>query len=87
MKEVIVCFTPYFSCVFDLIWTHLITHKHIRYDPTGRGIGPSQQPIYKKNLQSKETDIHAPATLEPAIPASERRQTRALHRTTTGTGK
>jgi hypothetical protein len=43
--------------------------------------------LYLQNTQhSQETDIHAPAGFEPAIPASEEPQTQALDRAATGIG-
>jgi hypothetical protein len=45
-------------------------------------IGPSQRP--DKTQHSQETDIHVPAGLEPATPASDRPQTLPLHRSDEG---
>jgi hypothetical protein len=32
---------------------------HTRYDPSGRGIGPSQRPLRDNTKHSQETDMHA----------------------------
>jgi hypothetical protein len=49
-------------------------------------INLTQRPLPDNTQHSKETDIHAPAGFEPAIPASEQPQTKALDGTTTGIG-
>jgi len=43
-------------------------------------IGPSQRPLPDNTQKSQETDSHAPAGFDLAIPASERPQTHVLHR-------
>jgi len=49
-------------------------------------INPTQRPLPDDTQHSRETDIHSPSGLEPAIPASEQPQTNALDRVATGTG-
>jgi hypothetical protein len=63
---------------------HLITSRDIRYNSSGREIGPSQRPLPDNTQHSQETDIHDPGGIWTAIPASERPQTHALDRTATG---
>jgi hypothetical protein len=63
----------------------LKTH-HIRYDSSGRVISRCRD-LYMATRNIQETDIHAPAGFEPAIPASERPQTHALDRAATAIGK
>jgi hypothetical protein len=46
-------------------------------------MGPSQSPLPDNTQNSQQTDIHAPAGIEPAIPAKERPQTHAFDRATT----
>jgi len=53
---------------------------------SGRGIGPSQRHLLYNIQHSQETNIHAPAGFEHAIPASDRPQTPALNRGATGFG-
>ena len=43
-------------------------------------ISPSQRPLPENTQHSQDRDIHAPAGLEPAIPAGERPQNDALDR-------
>jgi hypothetical protein len=50
-------------------------------------IGPTQIPLPDNTQNSQDTDIHAPAGLEPAILASERPHTHALDRAATGIDK
>jgi len=38
--------------------THTHTHTHTRYDPTGRGTGPSQTPLPGNTWHSQDTDFH-----------------------------
>ena len=45
--------------------------------PDEWSVSPSQRPL-TDNTHLKETDIHGPAGVEPAIPASERPLTHAL---------
>jgi len=45
---------------------------------------PSHRSLSESTKHSQGTDIHAPAGLEPAIPASERPQTHTLDRAATG---
>jgi hypothetical protein len=52
----------------------------------GRVISPSQRTLPDITQYSQETDIYAPAGFEPTVPASERPQTHALDRATTGIG-
>jgi len=47
-------------------------------------IGPSQRPLRDNTQHSQQTDMHAPAGFEPAIPASERPQTHASDRAAIG---
>ena len=49
-------------------------------------ISPSQKPLPDNTQHSQQTDIHAPAGFEPAIPGSERPQNHALDRAATGIG-
>jgi hypothetical protein len=58
-------------------------HDHTQ---THHVIGPSQRPLPDHAQHSRETDSHAPAGFELAIPASERLQTHAIDRTTTEIG-
>ena len=46
-------------------------------------ISPNQKNLPHKTQHSQETDIHALARFEPAIPASKRPQTHALDRAAT----
>jgi len=45
-------------------------------------MGPSQRPLPDNTKHSQQTDIHAPAGFEPAIPTSEWPQTDVLHSVT-----
>ena len=53
---------------------------------SGQVISPAQRPLPHNIQHSKETDIHAPAVFEPAIPASKRPQTHSVERAGTGIG-
>ena len=57
-----------------------ITSRQTTLDrtPVHEGSAQSQRPLPDNTQHSQETDIHAPAGFEPAIPASERPQTEAL---------
>jgi len=62
------------------------TTHHSWWDSSGRVISSSQRSLPDNTQHPQQTNIHAPAGFEPAIPASERPQTYALDRATTGTG-
>ena len=49
-------------------------------------IGPSQRPLPGNTQHSEERDVPSPVRFEPAIPSSERPQTRALDRAANGIG-
>ena len=65
-----------------------ITHRHITIGRTilDEGSAPRTDLLPDNTQRSQETDIHAPAGLEPAITEGERSQTDALDRATTGIG-
>jgi hypothetical protein len=65
--------------------THTHTHTHIRWDSSGRGIGPSQRPVPDNAQHTQQTDMSL-AGFEPAILASKQAQTHALDRAATGVG-
>jgi len=65
-------------------FTITITH-HTRWDSSGRVIGSSQDLYLIMHNTHKNTSI-PPAGFEPTIPGSERPQTHAWDRVTTGTG-
>jgi len=44
-------------------------------------ISPSQEPLLDNTQHSQETESMPPVGFEPAVPASERKQTHALDRT------
>jgi hypothetical protein len=67
--------------------THTLKHTHSRYDSSERVISSSQRPLLDNNQHSQETDIHAPAGFEPAIPANEEPQTHVMDRAASGTGE
>jgi len=60
--------------------------QHTRYDSSGRVISPTHRPLPDNTQHSQQTGIHAPAGIEPAIPASEWPQTHGLDRAATGIG-
>ena len=60
--------------------------RHTRYNSSGLVISPAQRPLPDNTQQSRETDVHDRELFEPTIPVSERRQTHALDRATTGIG-
>jgi hypothetical protein len=49
-------------------------------------ISPTQRPLPDNTQHSQETNIHAPAECEPAIPARQQPKTHAFDRADTGTG-
>jgi hypothetical protein len=87
---------PFFSthCRCKWLLFHLITfndtHTHTREESSGRGISPSQTPLFVQHT-TLTADRHwqtsmAPAEFEIAIPVSEGPQTHALDSAVTGTG-
>jgi len=59
------------GCPFAYPLTHSLTHTHTqsRYDPSGRGIGPSQRPQPDSKQDSKDTDIHASVGIRTRSPS------------------
>jgi hypothetical protein len=66
---------------------HIHTHTTIGRTPLDEWSALCRD-FYLLNTQHlQETNVHAPAGFEPAIPARERPQTRALDRAATGIGQ
>jgi hypothetical protein len=60
------------------------THWHTHTNSSGRVISPQHRPLHSSTTQhSQQIDIHAPAGLEPKIPASEQSQIHASECTAT----
>jgi hypothetical protein len=66
--------------------THTHTYALSRLDSSARVIGSSRRPLHDSTRHSQQTNVLPTVGIEPKIPASERSQTQALDRATTGTG-
>jgi hypothetical protein len=71
--------------IHEVSRSHTQTH-HSRDSSSGRVIGPTQRPLLDNTHHSQETDIFAPAGLEPTISVVEGQQTYALERAATRIG-
>jgi hypothetical protein len=66
--------------------SRLHEHTQTRSDSSGWVTSPKKRPLLDNTQHSQETDIHAPAGFEPAIPATEWLQTHAIDRAAIGIG-
>ena len=68
-------------------FTITLRHTTLGRTPLDEWSAATPRPLIDNTQHSQQTNIHASAGSEPAIPASERPQTHALDRATTGNGK
>jgi len=49
--------------------THTHKNTHIRYNSSGRVIGPSQRTLRENKKRSQQTDVHAPGGIRTRSPS------------------